>query len=165
LLRRRCHECHLAFLRLEAELNVIRGCHRGFDYIMNSPTYLLEPIGVVRSPLRDPKIAPKQGSEGAPSAWIELHPHFAQAIDGLGAGDHLILLTWLHEARRDLLQVHPRDDLNAPLKGVFATRSADRPNPIGLHPVILLAIEGLRLQVSPLEAIDETPVLDIKPTL
>jgi tRNA-Thr(GGU) m(6)t(6)A37 methyltransferase TsaA len=129
------------------------------------PTYLLEPIGVVRSSLRDPQAAPKQGSEGAPSAWIELHPHYAQAIGGLGTGDRLILLTWLHEARRDLLQVHPRDDLNAPLKGVFATRSADRPNPIGLHPVILLAIEGLRLQVSPLEAIDGTPVLDIKPTL
>jgi tRNA-Thr(GGU) m(6)t(6)A37 methyltransferase TsaA len=132
---------------------------------MSDPTYLLEPIGVVRSSLRDPQAAPKQGSEGAPTAWIELHPRHAQAISGLAVGDRLTLLTWLHEARRDLLQVHPRDDLSAPLKGVFATRSADRPNPIGLHPVMLLAIDGLRLQVSPLEAIDGTPVLDIKPTL
>jgi tRNA-Thr(GGU) m(6)t(6)A37 methyltransferase TsaA len=129
------------------------------------PDRFVEPIGVVRSPLRDAAAAPKQGPEGAPSAWIELDPKYAAALPGLAAGDRLILLTWLHEARRDLLQVHPRDDLNASLKGVFATRSADRPNPIGLHPVTLLAIEGLRLQVSPLEAIDGTPVLDIKPEI
>ena len=129
------------------------------------PDKFVEPIGVVRSPLRSAAAAPKQGPEGAPSAWIELEPKYAAAVPGLNPGDRLILLTWLHEARRDLLQVHPRDDLNAPLKGVFATRSADRPNPIGLHPVTLLAIEGLRLQVSPLEAIDGTPVLDIKPEI
>jgi tRNA-Thr(GGU) m(6)t(6)A37 methyltransferase TsaA len=115
--------------------------------------------------LLDPAAAPKQGPEGAPSAWIELDARFADATLGLAAGDPLILLTWLHKGRRDLLQVHPRDDVNAPLKGVFATRSADRPNPIGLHPVTLLAIDGLRLHVSPLEAIDGTPVLDLKPAL
>ena len=101
------------------------------------------------------------GHVGAP-AWIELDPRFAPATSGLAVGNRLILLTWLHGARRDLLQVHPRDDLSAPVKGVFGTRSADRPNPIGLHPVTLLAIDGLRLQVEPLEAIDGTPVLDIK---
>lgn len=130
-----------------------------------SPTYSVEAIGVVRSPLRSAEAAPKQGSEGAPSAWIELDPRFEQAISGVAIGDRLIVLTWLHEGRRDLLQVHPRDDVTAPLKGVFATRSADRPNPIGLHPVTLLAIEGLRLHVSPLEAIDGTPVLDLKPVI
>ncbi len=132
---------------------------------MNGPACSLEPIGMVRSSLRDPAAAPKQGPEGAPSAWIELDARFADATLGLAAGDPLILLTWLHKGRRDLLQVHPRDDVNAPLKGVFATRSADRPNPIGLHPVTLLAIDGLRLHVSPLEAIDGTPVLDLKPAL
>jgi len=132
---------------------------------MSNPTYFLQPIGVVRSSLRSATAAPKQGSEGAPSAWIELDPHYAPAVSGLTIGDRLIVLTWLHEGRRDLLQVHPRDDLSAPLKGVFATRSADRPNPIGLHPVTLIAIESLRLEVTPLEAIDGTPVLDLKPDL
>ena len=132
---------------------------------MNDPTYLLEPIGIIRSSLRNAETAPKQGSEGAPSAWIELDARYLAAIPGLTIGDRLIVLTWLHAARRDLLQVHPRDDLTAPLKGVFATRSADRPNPIGLHPVTLLALEGLRLQVGPLEAIDGTPVLDLKPVI
>jgi tRNA-Thr(GGU) m(6)t(6)A37 methyltransferase TsaA len=132
---------------------------------MNDPNYRFEPIGIVRSSLRVAGTAPKQGGEGAPSAWIELDARFADAIPGLAPGDRILVLTWLHEARRDLLQVHPRDDLTAPLKGVFATRSADRPNPIGLHPVTLLAIEGLRLQVNPLEAIDGTPVLDLKPAI
>ena len=132
---------------------------------MIDPTYSLSPIGFVRSSLRSAQGAPKQGSEGAPSAWIELEARFAEAALGLTVGDHLILLTWLHEARRDLRRVHPRDDASAPLKGVFATRSADRPNPIGLHPVILLAVDGVRLHVGPLEAIDGTPVLDLKPAL
>lgn len=132
---------------------------------VSKPAYFLEPIGVVRSSLRSAQAAPKQGSEGAPAAWIELDPHYAPAMLGLATGDRLLVLTWLQEGRRDLLQVHPRDDLAAPLKGVLATHSADRPNPIGLHPVTLLAIEGLRLQVSPLEAIDGTPVLDLKPVL
>jgi tRNA-Thr(GGU) m(6)t(6)A37 methyltransferase TsaA len=132
---------------------------------VSNPTHFFTPIGVIRSSLRSIEAAPKQGPEGAPPAWIELDPRFAAALLGLAIGDRLILLSWLHEARRDLLQVHPRDDLSAPLKGVFSTRSADRPNPIGLHPVTLLAIEGLRLQVSPLEAVDGTPVLDLKPAL
>lgn len=132
---------------------------------MNDATYSLSPIGFVRSSLRTAQAAPKQGSDGAPSAWIELEARFAEAALELTVGDHLILLTWLHEARRDLQRVHPRDDASAPLKGVFATRSADRPNPIGLHPVTLLAVDGLRLHVGPLEAIDGTPVLDLKPAL
>lgn len=127
-----------------------------------SQQHTLEPIGIVRSPLRDPRAAPKQGPEGAPSAWIELDARYAPALLGLTTGDRLVLLTWLHEAKRELLQVHPRDDLDAPLRGVFGTRSADRPNPIGLHPVTLIAIDGLRLQVTPLEAIDGTPIVDIK---
>lgn len=132
---------------------------------MSKTIWSLDPIGYVRSSLRDAKAAPKQGPEGAPSAWIEIDSRFAAGLVDLAAGDQLILLTWLHEGRRDLLQVHPRDDLNAPVKGVFTTRSADRPNPIGLHPVTLLAIDGLRLHVSPLEAIDGTPVVDIKPSI
>ena len=132
---------------------------------MTTPNYSLEPIGIVRSSLRDAAAAPKQGPEGAPSAWIELDSRYAAALSGLAAGDQLLLLTWLHQGRRDLSQAHPRDDLNAPLLGVFATRSADRPNPIGLHPVTLLAIEGLRLHVNPLEAVDGTPVLDLKPVI
>jgi tRNA-Thr(GGU) m(6)t(6)A37 methyltransferase TsaA len=129
------------------------------------PAYAVEPIGFVRSSIRDAEAAPKQGGEGAPSAWIEIDSRFARALHGLQVGDRLLLLTWLHQGRRDLLEVHPRDDLTAALRGVFATRSADRPNPIGLHPVTLLAIDGLRLQVDPLEAIDGTPVLDLKPDL
>lgn len=132
---------------------------------MPTLNYSLDPIGLVRSTLKSAAAAPKQGPEGAPSAWIELDSRYAKAALGLSEGDQLIVLTWLHEGRRDLLQVHPRDDLNAPLKGVFATRSADRPNPIGLHPVTLLAIDGRRLHVSPLEAIDGTPILDLKPVL
>ena len=124
--------------------------------------FVVEPIGVVRSSLLSAKSAPKQGTEGAPSAWIDLDARFATALSGLSIGDRLVVLTWLHEARRDLLQVHPRDDLNAPLRGVFGTRSADRPNPIGVHPVTLLAIDGLRIHVDHLEAIDGTPIVDIK---
>lgn len=128
-------------------------------------SWQIDPIGIIRSSLKNAAAAPKQGPEGAPSAWIELDARYSEAALGFSAGDQIIVLTWLHEGRRDLLQVHPRDDLNAPLKGVFATRSADRPNPIGLHPVSLLAIDGLRLHVSPLEAIVGTPVVDLKPVL
>lgn len=132
---------------------------------MTRPNYSIEPIGVIRSSLRDAAAAPKQGPEGGTTAWVEIDARYAPAILGLAVGDPLIMLTWLHEGRRDLLQVHPRDDLSAPLKGVFATRSADRPNPVGLHPVTLLAIDGLRFQVGPLEAIDGTPVVDLKPVI
>jgi len=125
----------------------------------------LNPIGVVRSSLRNRVDAPRQGSEGAPDAWILLEPSYADALQGLSVGDELVVLTWLHEADRSVLQVHPRDDESRPLTGVFATRSSDRPNPIGLHPVTVYGIDGLELAVGPLEAIDGTPVVDIKPVL
>jgi tRNA-Thr(GGU) m(6)t(6)A37 methyltransferase TsaA len=125
----------------------------------------LVPIGVVRSTLRTRSEAPRQGSEGAPDASIVLEPSFADALQGVGVGDELVVLTWLHEAQRDVLQVHPRDDVSRPLTGVFATRSSDRPNPLGLHRVTVRGIDGFELQVGPLEAIDGTPVVDIKPVL
>ena len=125
----------------------------------------LHPIGVVRSSLRNRADAPRQGSEGAPDARILLEPSYADALQGVSAGDDLVVLTWLHEADRSVLQVHPRDDQSRPLTGVFATRSSDRPNPIGLHRVTVLAVDGLELAVGPLEAIDGTPVVDIKPVL
>jgi tRNA-Thr(GGU) m(6)t(6)A37 methyltransferase TsaA len=125
----------------------------------------LHPIGVVRSPLADRASAPLQGDEGAPDAWIELSPEVIEAIEGVEVGDELIVITWLHEARRDVLKVHPRGDESRPLAGVFATRSPDRPNPLGLHRVTALEIAPGRLKVGPLEAIDGTPVVDIKPVL
>ncbi|HSF61485.1 MAG TPA: tRNA (N6-threonylcarbamoyladenosine(37)-N6)-methyltransferase TrmO [Gaiellaceae bacterium] len=125
----------------------------------------LNPIGVVCSPLRDRADAPRQGDEGAPDAWIVLEPSVADALQGIRAGDELVLLTWLHHADRNVLQVHPRDDASRPLTGVFATRSSDRPNPIGLHRVTVHGVDGLELAVGPLEAIDGTPVIDIKPVL
>ena len=126
----------------------------------------LRPVGVIRSTLTSRHEAPKQGSEGAPEAWVDIDPAFAKALNGIAAGQEVILVTWLHQGLRDVLQVHPRDDPENPLKGVFATRSADRPNPIGLHRVRVLEIaEPLRLRVEPLEALDGTPVVDIKPVL
>jgi tRNA-Thr(GGU) m(6)t(6)A37 methyltransferase TsaA len=127
--------------------------------------YTLYPIGVVRSSLEDRGSAPKQGSEGAPDAWIELAPSVHDGLDRIEARDELIVITWLHESRRDVLKTHPRGDTRAPLTGVFATRSPDRPNPLGLHPVTVLEIMGGRLKVGPLEAIDGTPIVDIKPVL
>ncbi|MBD3617078.1 MAG: tRNA (N6-threonylcarbamoyladenosine(37)-N6)-methyltransferase TrmO [Gracilimonas sp.] len=134
---------------------------------MNSTTpYSLRPIGRVHSQLADRKDAPDQGSEGAPEAWIEIREEFKPAIDGIMAGSEIILLTWLHRSDRNTLQVHPRYNPGNPLKGVFATRAPDRPNPIGLHRVQVLEIaEPVRLKVSPLEALDGTPVIDIKPVL
>jgi tRNA-Thr(GGU) m(6)t(6)A37 methyltransferase TsaA len=123
---------------------------------------VLHPVGVVRSPLTDRRDAPRQGSEGAPAAWIALEPSMLDALHGVEVGDELIVVTWLHEARRDVLQVHPRDDERNPLTGVFATRSSDRPNPLGLHRVTVLEIAGSALGVGPLEAIDGTPVVDLK---
>jgi tRNA-Thr(GGU) m(6)t(6)A37 methyltransferase TsaA len=126
---------------------------------------VLKPIGVVRSPLVRREDAPRQGSEGAPDAWILVEPSFADALQGIRVGDRLVLVTWLHEADRSVFQVHPRDDESRPLTGVFATRSSDRPNPLGLHEVTAHGMDGLELAVGPLEAIDGTPVVDIKPVL
>ena len=125
----------------------------------------LVPIGVVSSPLTDPAVAPKQGFEGAPDAWLVLEPGVAAGLDGLRPGDDIIVLTWLHRARRDVLRVHPRDDPSNPERGVYKTRSADRPNPIGLHRVEVAAIDGARVRVRGLEAVDGTPVVDLKPVL
>ena len=126
---------------------------------------LLRPVGVIRSSIIARGDAPKQGSEGAPDAWLEIEPWAADAVHGLAAGDAIVVITWFHRARRDVMRVHPRSDLRNPLTGVFATRSPDRPNPLGLHPVTIRAIDGLRLRVGPIEAIDGTPVVDIKPEL
>ena len=125
----------------------------------------LRPIGVIRSALKEQSKAPKQGSEGAPDAWIEVHPSVVPALDGLKTADELIILTWFHRARRDVLKTHPRSDPSRPLTGVFATRSPDRPNPIGLHHVTLREIGKNRMLVGPIEAIDGTPVIDIKPVI
>jgi len=128
--------------------------------------YSLRPIGFVSSRLTAREEAPKQGSEGAPEAWLDIDPAFAEALDGIAAGQEMVLVTWLHQGCRDVLRVHPRDDAKNPLKGVFATRSPDRPNPIGLHRVRVLEIaDCVRLRVESLEALDGTPVIDIKPVL
>lgn len=132
---------------------------------MIETSYTIEPIGLIRSELNGLEAAPLQGYEGAPEAWLELTTLVAQGLAGITAGDELIILTWLHRARRDVFQVHPRGRLEAPLTGVFATRSPDRPNPVGLHRVSVLEVDGQRLKVAPMEAIDGTPVVDIKPVL
>jgi tRNA-Thr(GGU) m(6)t(6)A37 methyltransferase TsaA len=123
------------------------------------------PIGMVESPLTDRATAPKQGDEGAPDAWLVLDEELAEALEGLALGDEILVLTWRDRARRDVLRVHPRGDPARAEQGVFATRSPDRPNPIGLHRVTIVAIDRARVQVRPLEALDGTPVLDIKPVL
>lgn len=122
-------------------------------------------IGHVRSELRELGAAPRQGSEGAPDAWLELLPAFARGLRGLSVGDTLIVITWLHRADREVLEVHPRNDLSLPLCGVFATRSPDRPNPLGLHRVTVREMSDCRLLVGPIEVIDGTPVVDLKPVL
>jgi tRNA-Thr(GGU) m(6)t(6)A37 methyltransferase TsaA len=132
---------------------------------MQSAIYTVEPIGFVRSELKQLEDAPMQGDEGAPEAWLELTVSAAPGLMGIQPGDELIVLTWLHLAERDVLQVHPRGDINRPLTGVFATRSPDRPNPIGLHRVSVLEVAEGRVRVAPLEAIDGTPIIDIKPVL
>jgi tRNA-Thr(GGU) m(6)t(6)A37 methyltransferase TsaA len=132
---------------------------------MNESGYTIHPIGVVRSELKNREDAPMQGYEGAPDAWIEIAPEVAEGLEGIKSSSDIILLTWLHRADRDTLLVHPRGNPDAPLTGVFATRSPDRPNPIGLHRVTVLEVDGRRLRVAPLEAIDGTPVVDIKAVL
>jgi tRNA-Thr(GGU) m(6)t(6)A37 methyltransferase TsaA len=127
--------------------------------------YVLRPIGVVRSSLAEREAAPSQGDEGAPAADVEIAADLAGALDGIEVGAEVVLVTWLHRSRRDVLRVHPRWDASRPLTGVFATRSPDRPNPLGLHRVTVLRRSGTVLTVAPLEAIDGTPVVDIKPVL
>ena len=133
---------------------------------MSQPSsFSLSPIGALHSALTRREDAPRQGSEGAPDAWVEVDPAVARGLEGIRVGDAIIVITWLHQARRDTLKTQPRNDPARPELGVFATRSPDRPNPLGLHRVTVRAIEGWRLQVGPIEAIDGTPVLDIKPAL
>jgi tRNA-Thr(GGU) m(6)t(6)A37 methyltransferase TsaA len=122
-------------------------------------------IGRVQSPLTDAASAPKQGHEGSPEAWLVFESAVAQGLDGIAVGDEIIVLTWLDRARRDVLRVHPRDDVDNPEQGVFNTRSPARPNPIGLHRVRVVSIDGLRFGVQDLEALDGTPVVDVKPPL
>jgi tRNA-Thr(GGU) m(6)t(6)A37 methyltransferase TsaA len=122
-------------------------------------------IGRVESSLTDRASAPKQGDEGAPDAWLVFDDEVADALDGIAVGDELLLLTWFDRAERDVLRVHPRSDMSRPEQGVFSTRSPDRPNPIGLHRVTVLVIDDVRLQVSALEALDGTPIVDVKPVL
>ncbi|PYL88469.1 MAG: tRNA (N6-threonylcarbamoyladenosine(37)-N6)-methyltransferase TrmO [Verrucomicrobia bacterium] len=135
--------------------------------------YTLEPVGFICSTVKGREDAPRQGPEGAPDAWLEIEPQFAEALLGMEVGHELIVITWLHETRRDVLKGHPRSDPNRPLTGVFYTRSPARPNPLGLHPVTVREInppsrEGYgatratRLKIGPIEAFDGTPVVDIK---
>jgi tRNA-Thr(GGU) m(6)t(6)A37 methyltransferase TsaA len=132
---------------------------------LSEPTYEVRPVGWVESPLTDRDSAPKQGDEGAPLARVVLRPELVEAAADLRIGDEVIVLTWLHQGRRDVLSVHPRGDTARPRQGVFSTRSPDRPNPIGLHRVTIAGIEGNAVEVRDLEAIDGTPVIDVKPVL
>jgi tRNA-Thr(GGU) m(6)t(6)A37 methyltransferase TsaA len=132
---------------------------------MSENNYVIEPIGFLRSELTDLENAPMQGSEGGYEAWLEISTQFTQGLMGIKTGDKLIVLTWLHLADRDVTQVHPRGKQERPLRGVFGTRSQDRPNPIGLHPVRVLEIARGKIKVAPIEAIDGTPIVDIKPVL
>ena len=127
--------------------------------------FTVRPIGRVNSPLSSTADAPRQGDEGAPDAYLILVADVQTALDGIAVGDEIVVLSWLHEADRSVLKVHPRGDLNRAEQGVFSTRSASRPNPIGLHRVRVLGIDGIRVHVSGLEAIDGTPILDLKPVL
>ena len=127
--------------------------------------YEVVPIGWVESPLRDRAQAPRQGDEGAPDAWLVFQPEVAEGLRDLAPGAEILVLTWLDRAARDVLVTRPRDDPALPPTGVFSTRSPDRPNPIGLHRVQVIATEGLRILVGPLEALDRTPVIDVKPVM
>jgi tRNA-Thr(GGU) m(6)t(6)A37 methyltransferase TsaA len=127
--------------------------------------YELDPVGWVESPLTDRSSAPKQGNEGSPEAWLAFDPRFREALRDLKAGDEVIVLTWLDRARRDVQVVHPRGNPANAQQGVFNTRSPDRPNPIGLHRVKILEVDGMRLRVQDLEALDRTPIVDVKPVL
>jgi tRNA-Thr(GGU) m(6)t(6)A37 methyltransferase TsaA len=132
---------------------------------VNAQTYRLRPVGWVESPLTDRDSAPKQGDEGAPPARIVFRPEVREAAADLRVGDDVLVLTWLHQGRRDVVSVHPRGDPDRPRQGVFSTRSPDRPNPIGLHAVTIVSVERDAIAVSNLEAIHGTPVVDLKPVL
>jgi tRNA-Thr(GGU) m(6)t(6)A37 methyltransferase TsaA len=132
---------------------------------VNQPRFEVQPIGTVQSPLTDPASAPRQGDEGASDAWLAFEPAVLEGLEGIRVGDEVIVVTWLDRARRDVLRVHPRGDPSRPEQGVFNTRSSDRPNPIGLHRVEVLAIEDGRIEVRNLEAVDGTPIVDVKPVL
>jgi len=132
---------------------------------MPDTDYRLVPIGLLRSSLKEREDAPRQGSEGAPDAWVEINAEIAAGLKGIEVGDNVIVISWFHLSRRDSLQTHPRNDERLPLTGVFATRSPDRPNPLGLHRVTVLEIVGNRLKVGPIEAIDGTPIVDMQPVL
>jgi tRNA-Thr(GGU) m(6)t(6)A37 methyltransferase TsaA len=132
---------------------------------MNQARFEVTAIGEVESPLTDRESAPKQGDEGSPDAWLVFEPGVLQGLEGIRPGDQVIVLTWLDRARRDVLRVHPRGDMSRAQQGVFSTRSPDRPNPIGLHPVEIVSIDGPRVRVRNLEALDGTPIIDLKPVL
>ena len=132
---------------------------------MNQPRFEVMPIGTVESALTDPASAPNQGDEGAPDAWLVFEPGMLEALDGIRAGDEVIVLTWLDRARRDVLRVHPRGDVSRAQQGVFSTRSPHRPNPIGLHRVEIASMDGGRVRVRNLDAVDGTPIVDLKPML
>jgi tRNA-Thr(GGU) m(6)t(6)A37 methyltransferase TsaA len=127
--------------------------------------FTVRPIGHVQSPLNSTPDAPRQGDEGAPDAYLILDSGVQPALDGITVGDEIVMLSWLHQADRSVLRVHPRGDLDRPEQGVFSTRASSRPNPIGLHRVRVLDIDGVRVHVSGLEAIDGTPIVDLKPVL
>jgi tRNA-Thr(GGU) m(6)t(6)A37 methyltransferase TsaA len=132
---------------------------------MDRAQFAVRRIGIVESPLTDAASTPKQGHEGAPDASLVFDPDVLEGLRDLRPGDQVIVLTWLDRARRDVLRVHPRDDVTNPEQGVFSTRSADRPNPIGLHPVEIVSIDGPRMRVRNLEALDGTPIVDVKTAL
>jgi tRNA-Thr(GGU) m(6)t(6)A37 methyltransferase TsaA len=132
---------------------------------MHETHYALAPIGFLRSPLKERGAAPRQSREGAPDAWLDVDAAVAEGLEGIEVGAELIVITWLHQAARDILKTHPRNDQTRPLTGVFATRSPDRSNPLGLHRVTVREIAGSRVKVGPIEAIDGTPVVDLKPVL
>lgn len=127
--------------------------------------YILKPVGFVRSSLQSVCDAPRQGGEGAPDAVVQIDAAFAPGVRDIQIGDRLIVITWLHLAQRDVQQVHPRDDESRPLTGVFSTRSSHRPNPLGLHEVFVRRVDGLEVTVGPIEAVEGTPVVDIKPVI
>jgi tRNA-Thr(GGU) m(6)t(6)A37 methyltransferase TsaA len=132
---------------------------------MSETSFEIQAIGAVESPLTEPESAPKQGDEGAPEAWLVFDQEVLEGLEGIRVGDEVIVVAWLDRARRDVLSVHPRGDTARPRQGVFATRSPHRPNPVGLHRVEVTAIEGYRFRVRNLEALDGTPIVDVKPVL